>query len=93
MSNHTFGPWKATAHGAIEYANGFVGEAYDYNPGFDAMEGDKLPHIANARLMAAAPEMLRLIQRLTSPHMAEMDYRMEAFIDAAELINQLNSDD
>ena len=49
--------------------------------------------LANARLMAAAPEMLRLIQRLTSPYMAEPQYRMDAFIDANEIVKQITQGD
>ena len=59
---HTPGQWKATKFGSIEYKDGILGEAYDFNPGFDAMESEKLPHMANARLMAAAPELLEFVQ-------------------------------
>lgn len=62
MSKHTPGPWKATKFGSIEYKDGILGEAYDFNPGFDAMEAEKLPHMANARLMAASPEMLLILK-------------------------------
>jgi hypothetical protein len=89
MSKHTFGPWRAGKHGYIYAGDDIIGVA-----NVPEKKDDKAATVrANSKLMAAAPEMLRLIQRLTSPHMAEMEYRMEAFIDAAELINQLNSDD
>ena len=64
MSKHTPGPWKATKFGSIEYKDGILGEAYDFNPGFDAMEAEKLPHMANARLMAAAPELFEILDAL-----------------------------
>ena len=89
MSKHTFGPWKAGKHGYIYQGDDIIGVAKVPEKKEDRAAIAR----ANSKLMAAAPEMLRLIQRLTSPHMAEMDYRMEAFIDAAELMNQLNSDD
>lgn len=100
---HTPGPWAADEFGYINADGQQIADVHVYDSkdcmdcgqceGHSARNEPKLPYLANARLMAAAPEMLRLIQRLTSPHMAEMEYRMEAFIDAAELINQLNSDD
>ena len=84
MSKHTFGLWTAGKHGYIYAGDDIIGVAY-----VPEKKEDKAAIVrANSKLMAAAPEMLRLIQRLTSPHMAEMEYRMEAFIDAAELINQ-----
>jgi len=89
MSKHTFGPWRAGKHGYIYQGEDIIGVAKVPEKKEDRAAIAR----ANSKLMAAAPEMLRLIQRLTSPHMAEMDYRMEAFIDASELMNQLNSDD
>ena len=89
MSKHTFGPWTAGKHGYIYAGDEIIGVAKVPEQKEDRAAIAR----ANSKLMAAAPEMLRLIQRLTSPQMAEMDYRMEAFIDAAELMNQLNSDD
>jgi hypothetical protein len=86
---HTPGPWNVSERGSIEFEDGFVGEAYEYDPKND----DELPMMANARLMAAAPEMLRLIQRLTSPYMAEPQYRMDAFIDANEIVKQITQGD
>ena len=100
MSKHTPGPWMANEEGRISAGEIEIGHAFEYELDYSDYcdchadcTNPPLPRLANARLMAAAPEMLRLIQRLTSPHMAEMEYRMEAFIDAAELMNQLNSDD
>ena len=89
MSKHTFGPWRAGKHGYIYAGDEIIGVANVPEKKEDRAAIAR----ANNKLMAAAPEMLRLIQRLTSPLMADMDYRMEAFIDAAELMNQLNSDD
>ena len=89
MSKHTFGPWRAGKHGYIYAGDEIIGVSNVPEKKEDRAAIAR----ANNKLMAAAPEMLRLIQRLTSPLMADMDYRMEAFIDAAELMNQLNSDD
>ena len=89
MSKHTFGPWRAGKHGYIYAGDDIIGIA--------SMPWKKEDRAAicraNGKLMAAAPDMLRMIQRLTSPHMADMAYRADAYIDALELMNQLNNDD
>lgn len=65
MSKHTPGPWTVAPLGTIEFKGGFIGEAYDMNPGYYGEKSEDLPVMANARLMAAAPEMLELLQALT----------------------------
>ena len=60
MSNHTPGPWNVSEAGSIEFADGYLGEAYDFN----ATTKTDLPMMANARLMAAAPEMLELLEAM-----------------------------
>lgn len=62
---HTTGPWTVAPLGTIEFKGGFIGEAYDMNPGYYGEKSEDLPVMANARLMAAAPEMLELLQALT----------------------------
>ena len=61
---HTPGPWTVSPNGSIEYKGGFIGEAYDMNVGYDSQEPQDLPMMANARLMAAAPEMLELLEAM-----------------------------
>ena len=61
MSKHTPGPWNVSESGSIEFEDAYLGEAYDLN----ATTETDLPMMANARLMAAAPEMLELLQALT----------------------------
>lgn len=51
-------PWKATLTGCIEDTEGVIGEAYDYC----ATTDKRLPMMANAKLMAAAPKMLDLLK-------------------------------
>jgi len=63
-TKHTPGPWKAAECGSIEFKDGFVGEAYDYNPGHYGEKQEELPVMANARLMAAAPELLEALKKL-----------------------------
>ena len=57
---HTPGPWNVSEAGSIEFADGYIGEAYDFN----GTTKTDLPMMANARLMAAAPEMLKLLEAL-----------------------------
>ena len=61
---HTPGPWTVSPMGSIEFKGGFIGEAYDMTAGYDSREPEDLPMMANARLMAAAPEMLKLLEAL-----------------------------
>ena len=61
MTKNTPGPWNVSESGSIEFEDGYLGEAYDFN----ATTETDLPMMANARLMAAAPEMLELLQPLT----------------------------
>lgn len=93
MSKHTLGPWRATKDGYVKSGNITVGDAYHNSYDSRGSKIGTLPYEANARLMAAAPEMLRLIQRLTSPYMAEPQYRMDAFIDANEIVKQITQGD
>lgn len=62
MSKHTPGPWEATISGTIVFDGGSIGEAYDWNPGYHSDDIHPLPVGANARLMAAAPEMLEILE-------------------------------
>jgi len=97
MSKHTQGPWIfEPEYNTVLNTDCSRTIAYLLPGGFDEPEHDEVDWEllrANARLIAAAPEMLRLIQRLTSPHMAEPDYRAEALIDAYDLVKQLKNDD
>lgn len=92
MSEHTFGPWHTHGRFVVHVTKNeklnTIAEVHSISA-----NGTKMPREANARLIAAAPEMLRLIQRLTSPHMAEPQYRMDAFIDANEIVKQITQGD
>lgn len=57
-TQHTPGPWNVSECGSIEFADGFLGEAYDFN----GTTKTDLPMMANARLMAAAPELLEFVE-------------------------------
>ena len=58
QDKHTPGPWRATKNGSIEHEGGILGEAYDFDSGYLGLKAEGLPMMANARLMAAAPELL-----------------------------------
>ena len=62
---HTPAPWRATKNGSIEHEEGILGEAYDFDSGYLGLKAEGLPMMANARLMAAAPEMLEMIKEMT----------------------------
>jgi len=104
MSKHTQGPWYAE----FKYNRSRDAREWRIGPAVLDEDGNAMvtkfvafvPYCCgpeqqpNAQLIAAAPEMLRLIQRLTSPYMAEPEYRMDAFIDASVLVDEiLNGDD
>ena len=59
-SKHTPGPWTANENGSIEYEGGYLGEAYAYCEN----SYEDLPMMANARLMAAAPEMFECLDAI-----------------------------
>lgn len=70
MSKHTSGPWTALGDGTIKSGDISIGEAYmydendyDYNPKSDDRR-KKLPWMANACLMAEAPEMYDALRDL-----------------------------
>jgi len=62
-SQHTPGPWNHDEYGHICAGPKIIGIAYQHE--LDDSDYDPLPCLPNARLMAAAPEMLELLQALT----------------------------
>lgn len=92
---HTSGPWKVY-HAALrpQLSNTKIieiqsdhGDAIVQWAGFDNCERLKKTHLANARLMAAAPDMLGLLRRIagTFSRLQATDEEAEIFkdIDAA----------
>ena len=61
---HTPGPWKVTDDGCIYFKDGFIGEAYQFNPGLYGEKQEDAPMMANAKLIAAAPEMYDLLKSI-----------------------------
>ena len=70
---HTPGPWNVSEAGSIEFADGYIGEAYDFN----GTTKTDLPMMANARLMAAAPELLQALQEL---HEAGLTMKLPRYV-------------
>jgi hypothetical protein len=63
MSAHTPGPWEHTTGDTTVYADGvFVAETIPSQPWADDVP--KLEAEANARLIAAAPDLLELVQSM-----------------------------
>ena len=65
---HTPGPWTATIYGKVENAGGNTIAACAYHLQWQRPDGgidsEELPYEANARLMAAAPELLEALNEL-----------------------------
>ncbi len=60
-TEHTPGPWHVEQSGSIYAKNEYIGIALDGRPW-----GKKLPQEANARLMAAAPELFEFVEKLST---------------------------
>ena len=79
---HTPGPWWVSESGSIEFEDGYIGEAYDFN-GTDKTD---LPMMANARLMAAAPMMLD--ELISARHALELASMIVPERAANQFVNQ-----
>ena len=62
MSKHTPGPWHHDEYGHICAGPQVIGIAYQFE--LDDSDYDELPCMPNARLMAAAPELLYALREL-----------------------------
>jgi hypothetical protein len=90
MSKHTPGPWNVSECGSIEFADGFLGEAYDFN----GTTKTDLPMMANARLMAAAPELLEALKELYNASLVMEQPRFyKALAEAKKVIAKIEGDE
>lgn len=87
MSKHTPGPWDVSECGSIGFEDGYLGEAYDFN----ATTETDLPMMANARLMAAAPEMFDALQDLYKAFVLQSIPSDTALQKAITLYEELNA--
>ena len=62
MSKHTPGPWKVNEHSEVTFKDGRICDVDYYNVGRGEKGRYQLPHEANARLIAAAPELLEFVR-------------------------------
>lgn len=92
MAGHTPGPWRAEQHqpfGSAVYVDD--GKTLATAHGSAAITGEKWPHVANARLIAAAPDMLealryvetRCVSEAAYPHASLEDRKMRDVVVAA----------
>ena len=83
---HTPGPWNVSEAGSIEFADGYIGEAYDFN----GTTKTDLPMMANARLMAAAPELFDVLEELYNASLVmERPRFYKALAEAKKLIAKI----
>lgn len=90
---HTPGPWKVVKRGEIESADGSpiadVAVLVQWNT-TDGIKEEAMPWKANARLMAAAPELLEIVKAFLG-HDIEAGNR--ATTKAKKLIKQIEEDE
>lgn len=96
---HTPGPWAVVGGGTIKSGDLSIGEAYiydendyDYNPKSNDVR-KKLPWMANARLMAAAPELLDMVERLSASLTRTNGADQRLYLDAKKLIAKIEGDE
>lgn len=86
-SKHTPGVWTAALEG-----NGFNGAIYvmagseEICEVFDDSETAEMPAVANARLIAAAPDLLELLKRVAEADSSNDDIRTAWWEERAEAI-------
>ena len=92
MSKHTPGPWTTYDGYIIESEKCQVGEVYFYS--YEEGERIDIPYRANARLMAAAPELLEALKELYNASLVMEQPRFyKALSEAKKLIAKIESDE
>ena len=93
MSKHTTGPWEVTGDGyIIESEKCQVGEVYFYS--YEDGERVDIPYRANARLMAAAPELFEVLEELYNASLVMEQPRLyKALAEAKKLIAKIEGDE
>ena len=87
-TKHTPGPWHHDKYGHICAKNQIIGSSYQFE--LDDSDHDELPCLENARLMAAAPELLEIVKAFLG-HDIEAGNR--ATTKAKKLIKQIEEDE
>jgi hypothetical protein len=98
MSKHTPGPWTADQYGGIEDARGMTvavcvqGEQWQTADG--GIDVEEFPYEANARLMAAAPELLEALKELYNASLVMEQPRFyKALAEAKKVIAKIEGDE
>ena len=86
-TQHTPEPWHHDEYGHICAGPQIIGKAYQFE--LDDSDHDELPCIPNARLIAAAPELLDMVQRLSDSLTRTNDDDQRLYLEAKELITKL----
>ena len=88
-AQHTPGPWHHDDYGHICAGPNVIGEVYTFELN-DKQRDEYLPWEGNAELIAAAPELLDVLQRMTPKFMQYTDEAEELYLEAKALIKKLN---
>jgi len=84
MSNHTPGPWR------YDYEPGFCGELLAPN-GTNIAEFITEPNDSDARLIAAAPDLLAALQKFVAWSEAESSHEGTTFWERVEMLRELDA--
>ena len=92
MSTHTPGPWKVVKRGEIESADGKpIADVAVFVQWYttDGIKEEVMSWKANAALIAAAPELLYVLQRMVPKFLRYNDEAEELYLEAKSLIKKL----
>ncbi len=89
MSKHTPGPWRLCASDPLMFGaasgNGTEPLGFVYGPSFPEQSDHGRTCLANARLIAAAPELLEAAQMVLAWYEAENDHKGTTFWERVEM--------
>ena len=87
-TQHTPGPWYHDDYGHICAGPNVIGEVYTFELN-DKQRDEYLPWEGNAELIAAAPELLDVLQRMTASFTRHNDNDQRLYLEAKALIAKL----
>lgn len=89
---HTHGPWKVNEHSEVTFKDGRICDVDYYNVGRGEKGRYQLPHEANARLIAAAPELLEALKVIIGKEITDHELFV-AIQNASKLIAKIEGDE